>query len=153
VRPSPIHGLGLFAREPIPAGALVAQWGGEILPLAELESLKTRPRYDCAALSDDMIIVFREDDPIIHGNHSCDPALWMANDVTLTARRDVAAGEEITVDYALHSDDPAWEMACACGSPQCRHIIRGDDWKRPELQERYEGHFVPYLNRRIAQSM
>jgi hypothetical protein len=151
IRPSLIHGLGHFAREPVPAGTLMAQWVGEIMPAGELDSLKTRPRYDCAAISEDAIIVFREDDPIIHGNHSCDPALWMSGGLALTARRDIAAGEEITVDYALHSDDAAWEMACACGSPLCRHVVRGDDWKRPDLQERYRGHFVPYLNTRIAQ--
>jgi uncharacterized protein len=70
--------------------------------------------------------------------------------VILTPRREIGAAEEITVDYALHSDDPEWEMECACGSPLCRHLVRGDDWTRPDLQERYAGHFMPYLNRRIA---
>jgi hypothetical protein len=27
--------------------------------------------------------------------------------------------------------------------------VSGDDWKLPELQKRYEGHFSPYIQRRI----
>jgi hypothetical protein len=126
------------------------RWGGQVLPIGELESLRSRPRYDCAALAEDSIIVFREDDPVIHGNHACDANLWMSDATTLTARRDIAAGEEITVDYAVLTDDPVWKMPCACGSPLCRLVVRGDDWKRPDLQARYQGHFTPYLNARIA---
>ena len=34
-------------------------------------------------------------------NHSCDPNTWMEDEVTISARRDIQAGEEITADYAL----------------------------------------------------
>ena len=27
--------------------------------------------------------------------------------------------------------------------------IRGSDWRRPELQERYAGHFLPCIEQRI----
>ena len=60
-----------------------------------------------------------------------------------------AAGEEVTIDYALQTAVPDWEMACHCRSPYCRKRIRGDDWMRPDLQELYRGHFSPFLNRRI----
>jgi SET domain-containing protein len=42
-----------------------------------------------------------------YGNHSCDPNLWHADVVTITARRDIAAGEELTIDYATH---PGWQI-------------------------------------------
>ncbi len=39
-------------------------------------------------------------------NHSCDSNLWMADEATVVARRDIAAGEELTLDYALHPASP-----------------------------------------------
>ena len=83
------------------------------------------------------------------GNHSCDSNLWMRDALTLEARRDIAAGEEVTIDHALQTSLANWEMACHCGSSRCRKLVRGDDWMRPELQDRYRGHFSPFLNRRI----
>jgi uncharacterized protein len=150
VGPSAIHGLGLHAREPIAAGELVIRWHGEILPVSELKRLKDRPRFDCATLSESTIIVFSGVDPVTRGNHSCDPNLWMDGAVTESARQDIAAGEELTVDYALHSDDPNWRMKCVCGCTLCRGIITGSDWKRQDLQERYAGHFSPHLSARFA---
>ncbi|MGI8826722.1 MAG: SET domain-containing protein [Chloroflexota bacterium] len=150
VRASPIHGRGLFATELIRASELVIRWIGEVLPNTELDALKTRDRYDCAALSEDTIIVFAGDDPVIHGNHSCDPNLWIEGPIELSARREIGPGVEVTADYGMMSDDPTWAMPCSCGSPLCRGIIRGDNWKRSELQKRYEGHFTPYLARRFG---
>jgi SET domain-containing protein len=87
-------------------------------------------------------------------NHSCDSNLWMADEVTLVARRDIAAGEELTVDYALHTADPDWELdgPCNCGSALCRGTVRGSDWRLAEIQERYRGHFSPFINERIAKT-
>jgi hypothetical protein len=87
-------------------------------------------------------------------NHSCDSNLWMADEVTLVARRDIAADEELTVDYALHTADPDWELdgPCNCGSALCRGTVRGSDWRLPEVQERYLGHFSPFINERIAKT-
>jgi hypothetical protein len=31
----------------------------------------------------------------------------------------------------------------------CRGRVTGEDWRNPELWERYAGHFSPYLERRI----
>ncbi len=33
--------------------------------------------------------------------------------------------------------------------PLCRTVIRGNDWRRPELQLRYAGHFATFLEARI----
>ena len=69
---------------------------------------------------------------------------------TVGARRDIAAGEELTLDYALFSSAPEWRMECHCGSALCRRVVTGNDWRLPELQERYAGHFSPFINVRIA---
>jgi hypothetical protein len=71
------------------------------------------------------------------------------DEVTLVARRPVETGEELTVDYATMTVVP-WEMECNCGAPSCRGVVTGDDWRRPDLQERYAGRFSPFVNARIA---
>ncbi len=84
-------------------------------------------------------------------NHSCDSNTWMDDEVTLVARRDIEAGEEVTVDYALFTTQSNWMLdnRCHCRSPHCRRVITGDDWMRKDVQERYQGHFSPFINRRI----
>lgn len=83
-------------------------------------------------------------------NHACDPTVWPVDAVTIVARRDIPAGGEVTGDYATWKSDPDYVIApCRCGSPSCRHRSCGDDWRRPELQARYAGHFLPYISRRI----
>ena len=74
----------------------------------------------------------------------------MLDAVTLAARRPIAAGEEITADYALWLFEQDWCLdPCRCGSPLCRGRVTSRDWQLPELQTRYAGHFTPFLNRLI----
>jgi len=37
------------------------------------------------------------------------------------------------------------------GTALCRKKFTGDDWKLPEIQERYNGYFSPYLQRKVDQ--
>ncbi|HEX5428944.1 MAG TPA: SET domain-containing protein [Pedococcus sp.] len=83
-------------------------------------------------------------------NHSCDPAVaWVDGDERLVAFRDVAAGEELTVDYATCTTDGSMLLRCHCETYRCRQMVTGDDWQIPELQRRYAGHFAPEVRRRI----
>ena len=80
-----------------------------------------------------------------YGNHCCDPNLWHVGPYEIAARRDITAGEEATIDYGTESGAPGWTMPCRCGSVLCRGEVSGDDWRRPELRERYGDHWVPAL--------
>ncbi len=40
-------------------------------------------------------------------------------------------------------------LTVQCGSENCRGYVKGTDWSRPELWEKYDGYFMPYLARRI----
>lgn len=83
-------------------------------------------------------------------NHSCDPTLaWVDGGTRLAAFRDVAAGEELTVDYATCTTDPAMLLRCHCETYRCRQMVTGDDWRIPELQRRYPGHFRAEVQRCI----
>jgi hypothetical protein len=153
VRPSAIHGLGLFASDRMEAGELILVLGGDRLTDAEVRDLIARgERYDGIVLDENVNLRIRPADwPGIHGNHSCDPNLWLIGPVTMTLRRDVEAGDELVSDYATYTMTPEWSMPCACGSPCCRSVVTGDDWRRADLQERYAGHVADPIARRITE--
>jgi hypothetical protein len=154
VGPSPLSGQGLFARAPIALGEIVVIWGGLRVSAAELAAMPHR-RGSAVAIDDGLYLVGRADDPPDPAdsmNHACDPTVWLSDAVTLVARRPLAAGDELTADYAMWEGDEAWvsAWACRCGATDCRTRIRGTDWRRPDLQARYAGHFSPFLLRRIG---
>lgn len=82
-------------------------------------------------------------DGLIGVNHSCDPNLGFTDDRTLVAKRDIAADEELTVDYATTLTDARWVLWCHCETYRCRQVIEGTDWQIPQLQLRYAGWWAP----------
>ncbi len=82
-------------------------------------------------------------------NHSCDPNLGWADATTLVARRAIAAGEELALDYATCVTDPGFVLYCHCETYRCRQVIEGSDWRIPQLQQRYAGHWHPAAQRLI----
>lgn len=58
-------------------------------------------------------------------NHSCDPnceALIIQGRIWVTAKRKIAAGEELTYDYGFNMD--SWqEHVCRCGTAKCLGYI------------------------------
>ncbi len=150
VRPSSIHGMGMFARQPIPEGEIVVRMGGTVMTEGEFRAyIATVSRYNAVQIGEETHLV--EVPTAVGGmNHSCDANLWMSDEVTVVARRDIAAGEELTQDYALYTASPTWTLKpCRCGIPMCRHRITGNDWRRSDVQERYRDHFSTFLNERI----
>ena len=150
VRSSAVQGNGVFARQPIHAGEVVVRIGGKVMMDEEFQAyILTVSRYNAVQIGEGLHLV---DVPTSPGgmNHSCDANLWMQDEVTVIARRDIATGEELTQDYALYTTSPTWMMkSCHCGTPVCRHVITGNDWQLPHVQERYRDHFSPFLNERI----
>ena len=155
-RASLIQGIGSFARAPITQGEVVEILGGMVMTAGEFRAfVQTLPRFNAIQIDEQLHLVELPEVTVQRGggalNHSCDSTLWMADEVTLIAGRAIAAGEELTVDYALFSGeaDAGLEQGCRCGSPVCRHIITGNDWQLPEVQQRYCPHFSPFINARI----
>jgi RimJ/RimL family protein N-acetyltransferase len=147
---SPIHGRGLFATRPIPAREAVAVMGGPRLDDAQLAKYQhDHPRCAAAAIGEGQHVLL-DDEPLHFLNHSCDPNLWLADEVTIVARHDIDAGQELTVDYALYTADPSWSLRCACGANPCRGVITGSDWQLRTLEAAYADHFSPFINDRIA---
>ena len=150
--PSPIHGRGMFAKQPISTGETVIIWGGIVIEEKDLSSGKFDPNTACR-LTDTLYLVddSAKAEPIDYFlNHSCDSNLWMADEITLIARRAIAIDEEVTFDYALWEYYPDWELkVCTCGSPLCRGKVTGNDWTMPIVQRLYAKHFSPRLRRLI----
>lgn len=97
-----------------------------------------------------MTLILEEGDPVSRGNHSCDSDRWLADPLTATARRPIRPDEELTIDYALVTVDDQLSMPCRCRAVACRGVVRGSDWRLPELQGRYRGHFSSFIGTLIA---
>ena len=113
--PSRIHGAGVIAREPIGRGEKLMEFGGEIISPADFETDVYRMR-SIWQVGEGVYLALREDDPEPsldeNLNHSCDANAWLADEVTLVARRDIAAGEEITLDQGTWNFDEIGRASC-----------------------------------------
>lgn len=151
---SGIAGQGLHAVEPIAAGEAVAVKGGHVVTSEQLATLpKPLPNSEVQITDELHLVALTETEyepSMLYLNHSCAPNVGFGGNIVLVTMRDVAAGEELATDYALF-DDHDERMSCACATPQCRGVIHGRDWQRPELQTRYRGYFSWYLQHKIDQ--
>jgi hypothetical protein len=134
VRPSPAHGLGVFATRDVLAGTRVAEYTGDRISHAQAAE-----RYDDERDEQVHTLLFTVDrTTVIDGatgdgiaryvNHSCEPncdAFLEDGRIYLETIRPVAAGTELTFDYRLRRPRPLpadWRRryACRCGAPRCR---------------------------------
>ena len=149
---SQISGRGLVAVEAIAEGEVVAVKGGHIVTTQQLRSLPERLQNSDVQITDDLHLVALAEEEyeavMLFINHSCEPNVGFAGNVVLVAMRDVAAGEELTTDYAMF-DDYQGSMDCTCGRATCRQRVDGRDWMRADLQARYRGYFSWYLDRKM----
>lgn len=136
VRGSAIHGSGMFASKPIPAGTRVIEYTGERITKAEAHRRELLRQRRLRGGGDGNIYTFeltRRHD--IDGrvpwntarfiNHSCEPnceSRIVRGRVWILALRDIAPGEELTYDYGYdfenHGDHP-----CRCGASGCAGYI------------------------------
>jgi len=152
VRASPIQGQGLFARQAIATGEIVAVKGGYVLTRARWGALEPVLGPAEIQLTEDLVIApVRSEErhgAMLYTNHSCDPNIAIQGQIVFVAMRDIAPGEELTHDWAT-TDDGDYELECRCGSPRCRRVVTGKDWRKPELRARYRGWFCWFLQRKI----
>ena len=142
-------GRGLFARERVRAGEMLLVWGGDVVTGEMLKWMSEEKFQLSVQIEEDLYLVTPNEGPADWVNHSCDPNAGLVGQIVLVALRDIKTGEEICFDYAMSDGSAYDEFECGCGSRLCRHHVTGDDWKLPELQKRYEGHFSPYIQSRI----
>lgn len=149
---SSIHGKGLFAVEHIAKGEIVCVKGGYIINRRTLNSMPGWYRAAEIAVADDLFIgplsESEREGSMIFSNHSCEPNIGVQGQIVFVAMRDIEAGEELTHDWAT-TDDDDYEMDCNCGSAGCRKVITGQDWRRKDLQEKYNNYISWHLTEKI----
>lgn len=145
-------GMGVFAQTAVEAGERLMVWGGAIVDAQELRQLPLVNQQHSVQVEEGLYLAsVIPDDDADYINHSCEPNAGLQGQIVIVAMRAIEPGEEVCFDYAMSDSSAYDEFECQCGSPRCRGRVTGDDWLRPELQERYRGYFSPYLQRRIDQ--
>lgn len=131
-------GYGVFATCPIPAGTVV--WAhdelDQVLTPAQVDALPAAlrqqvERYAYVDADGNRVLCWD------HGrfmNHSCDPTTTSIGTAIEIARRNIAAGEQLTCEYGLAYVTEAF--ACACGSPNCRGKLQPTEL--PEVWRRWD---------------
>jgi hypothetical protein len=150
-RPAGEKGWGSFATERINTSETVAAFGGWVIDRETLATMSADRQGRSIQIDHDLYLVSGETpEPGDMLNHSCGPNCGMVGSQVLVALRDIEPGEELTFDYAMCDASDYDEFPCLCGSPTCRGVVTGMDWRKPELQAKYAGYFSPYLTNRIA---
>jgi SET domain-containing protein len=135
---SAIHGRGVYARVAIPEGRKIVEYTGERITKAESKRREAAREKRHRRGLDGSTYIFdlnrRYDLDGRRGgnisrfiNHSCEPNCRAEQDrgrIWIIAKRDIAAGEEITYDYGYSFDDWA-ANPCLCGAANCAGFIVG----------------------------
>ena len=141
VAPSRIHRLGVFADEPIPTRRKVIEYTGE-----RVSRYEGRRRWDPKRSYLFELDRYWQIDGAIGGsgaeyiNHSCAPNLWarlLRGHIVYFSKREIARGEELTVDYKFSAE--VTRMPCRCGAPTCRgtmNVSRRDARSHPTPRRR-----------------
>jgi D-alanine-D-alanine ligase len=158
VRPRPGGDYGLFAIRCIePGERLVAleERAHHLVTLSHVQACWGEPHrswFDRYAwpLTDEVWVTWSPDPeawtPV---NHSCEPTAWL-DGLDVVARLPLAAGDEITLDYATYCNERMPSFECRCGAAACRGTIRGTDALQPFVA-RYGAHVSGYVRRRRAE--
>lgn len=125
-------GLGVYATSLIPKGTLVYVKDAleiEIPPDSPLlQDANLFRVIDCYSYLDARGVRVMSWDIGKHVNHSCRPNTLTTGYGFEIALRDIQPGEQVTDDYGLFNLE--WELACACGEPECRGSIHRRDFER-----------------------
>ncbi len=141
VEERPRGGRGLVARVPIARDEILIDFSdAPILEHATRNSLQIEEHRHIEGFASTNAFL----------NHSCDPsAFYDYTGVYLRALREIAPGEEVTVDYNAGDDDLFEKFPCVCGSSQCVGEVRGFRYLSREQQLRRGPLLAPYLRRRL----
>ena len=133
VRPSQVHGSGVFAIQRIRKGSRIIEYTGERIKSDEADA-----RYADDQVEHPLVLLFTIDkntfiDATVGGNdsrfinHSCQPNCEAVNDrgrIFIQSVRTIEPDEELNYDYNLElepgDDQDNGRFLCLCGTPKCR---------------------------------
>jgi len=108
-------GEGLRTLVPFKKGDVVFAFSGVVIPFQNLYTLQYRHN----------LFIY---DPYVMGKvlHSCQPNMSCSMYVReFIAKRDIAVGELLTMDYEQTEDELSRAFECHCGAVDCRKYISG----------------------------
>lgn len=133
VRGNSIAGYGIYAKQAIQKGEVVFAGEERSQRLATRrfvedtwdENEKELFRRYAYPISNEVFLLW-DDDPTgwAPQNHSC-AANTVCDGLNVIALKDIAKGEELTLDYAVFLDEHMESFVCRCGTPECRGLISG----------------------------
>jgi SET domain-containing protein len=123
---SSIQGKGLFTDSPIRSRTKLGEFTGEPISTREARRrAKRRKRIAIVEISlKEAIDGSVKGGPFQFINHSCDPNVFIRiayGRVEFYAKRNIAAGDELTSDYVCSHHDG--QLRCRCQSSDCRGFI------------------------------
>lgn len=125
VAESRIAGRGLFAGCAIPRRAKIGEFEGEVIAIPEARRRAARLRIVAIVELDRKAIDARGMRTGFRFiNHSCAPNTFLRRTrsrAEFYALRDIAKGEELTVNYGVSHHEG--RLRCRCGAPRCRGWI------------------------------
>jgi D-alanine--D-alanine ligase len=133
IKGNAIAGYGIYATRPIKSNEMIFNGEGRSQRLItrrhveknwnEIEKEIFR-RY-AYPVSNEVFLLW-DNDPSAWApqNHSCQPNT-IYDGLNVVAITDIAAGQELTLNYASFLDDRMEPFECRCGAPNCQGLIKG----------------------------
>lgn len=150
------YGKGVFAKKDIKKNEVLAVFGGYILQIKEEEKLPKKISDYALQLDENFIIGITKISEIGDAeffNHSCNPNAGFKGQLFLVSMRKIKKGEQITFDYAMTiqkgKNTKFYKLKCKCGFKNCRKYITENDWKKIDLQKKYNGYFQYSIQEKI----
>lgn len=145
VRDAGIKGHGVFALRDFAVGEFIfRRRHGQVVLNSEVAALSAEDREHLCELDWERSAVLLP--PGCYLNHSCNPNA-MRSGVKVFAWCEIAAGDEICIDYRLNAFDGS-SSACACGSANCSGFIVASFFSLPmERQLAYVRYAPVFIQR------
>lgn len=141
------YGKGVFAKEKIKKGELIASFDGRIYGWNS--KLWTQDLYDHVIQFEER--KWRDSKGVaMLINHSCEANSGIKNLFDVVAMRDINPSEEITWDYEMSEDHPWWRMKCKCGTKSCRKEIGAYKNMPEKIRKKYKGFISKWLTEKYV---
>jgi hypothetical protein len=152
----PKKGWGIIASAKIERGETLIVYGGGFIDRAHLEQVPVAVRRYFYQVSDEIWYGHGLDNEGLglgeRLNHSCVPNSVFVSSSRVVSSREIDAGEELTLDYALlqTEDFEGSSFECGCGYLSCRGSITINDWRaiKPNSSDYHSAQ--PFIRARIA---
>ncbi|MBI3791512.1 MAG: SET domain-containing protein-lysine N-methyltransferase [Gemmatimonadetes bacterium] len=144
IQGSNIAGYGIYATRDIQAGEVVfhgEEKSQRVVTKAHVESTWSADeqetfRHYAYPLSDEVFILWDANpSEWAPQNHSCDPNTVLLG-LDVVARRDIAKGAELTLDFADFLSETSATFQCNCGAATCRGTVGGTPGNSVTARER-----------------